>query len=357
MSGARITFGMIVLNGEPFVRYNLRALYPWAHQIIVVEGACRAAAAVATADGRSRDGTREELRRFQREEDPDRKLVVVTAEDEGHPDGFWPGEKHEMSQAYARRARGDWLWQVDVDEFYLPKDMARIAERLSSNPGISRLDFPMRTFSASPRMEVGGYLLNGFTVRRLFAWKPSYRYSTHRPPMVVDENGRDVSSSNPSAATEQLRRGMFMYHYEQLFPKQVLEKCSYYARVDWLRSVKNVEAWARDCYFSLRRPYHVHMVYQHPSWIQRYDGPVPPEVLRMYAAVGEGRHPGVTLRPTADMEALADSRAYAAGRRMLQVLYPAWAGWRWMRNEPGRLRRRWRAAAGRRSPWNHANRT
>lgn len=37
----RITFGMIVLNGEPFTRYNLRALYPFAHEIIVVEGAAR----------------------------------------------------------------------------------------------------------------------------------------------------------------------------------------------------------------------------------------------------------------------------------------------------------------------------
>lgn len=26
----RVTFGMIVLNGEPFVRYNLRALYRFA---------------------------------------------------------------------------------------------------------------------------------------------------------------------------------------------------------------------------------------------------------------------------------------------------------------------------------------
>src|SRR3546814_12365174 len=32
--GPRITFGMIVLNGEPFLRYNLRSLYPYAHQII-----------------------------------------------------------------------------------------------------------------------------------------------------------------------------------------------------------------------------------------------------------------------------------------------------------------------------------
>ena len=34
----RVTFGIIVLNGEPFTRYCLRALYAFAHEIIVVEG-------------------------------------------------------------------------------------------------------------------------------------------------------------------------------------------------------------------------------------------------------------------------------------------------------------------------------
>src|SRR4051812_229996 len=53
----RITFGMIVLNGEPFIKHNLRALYPFAHQIIVAEGACPGAASAATADGHSLDTT------------------------------------------------------------------------------------------------------------------------------------------------------------------------------------------------------------------------------------------------------------------------------------------------------------
>ena len=44
----KITFGIIVLNGEPFTRYNLRALYLFAHQIIVVEGASPMAAHMAT---------------------------------------------------------------------------------------------------------------------------------------------------------------------------------------------------------------------------------------------------------------------------------------------------------------------
>ena len=57
----KITFGIIVLNGEPFTRYCLRALYPFAHEILVVEGA----APVATPDGRSTGGTLETLYRFK----------------------------------------------------------------------------------------------------------------------------------------------------------------------------------------------------------------------------------------------------------------------------------------------------
>lgn len=45
----RVTFGMIVLNGQPFISYNLRALYPFAYQIIVVEGASPKASGAATA--------------------------------------------------------------------------------------------------------------------------------------------------------------------------------------------------------------------------------------------------------------------------------------------------------------------
>jgi hypothetical protein len=88
----RVTFGIIVLNGEPFTRHVLRSLYPFAHEIIVVEGSAPGGRNVATPQGHSSDGTLETLRRFQAEEDPAGKVSIVTAEDEGHPDGFWPGE-------------------------------------------------------------------------------------------------------------------------------------------------------------------------------------------------------------------------------------------------------------------------
>src|SRR4030095_3477444 len=93
----KITFGIIVLNGEPFTRYCLRALYPFAHEIIVVEGANPSAAAYATPDGHSVDGTLEVLRHFKADEDPEDKLRLIVR------DGFW-SEKDEQSRAYAECA-------------------------------------------------------------------------------------------------------------------------------------------------------------------------------------------------------------------------------------------------------------
>ena len=91
MSIPCISFGIIVLNNEPFTRYLLRQIYAYAGQIIVVEGATPNARSIADEDGHSTDGTLEVLREFAAQEDPDDKVLIVTAEDEGHADGFWPG--------------------------------------------------------------------------------------------------------------------------------------------------------------------------------------------------------------------------------------------------------------------------
>jgi hypothetical protein len=152
----QITFGMIVLNGEPFIRYNLRTLYPFAHQIIVVEGACSGAKGIATADGHSMDTTQDTLKRFKNEEDHDDKLFIVTAEDEGYPDGFW-SEKDEMSQAYAKRATGNYLWQIDVDEFYLERDMEKVVKLLRT--GADMVSFYNLSFWGSPNYIVDGFWL------------------------------------------------------------------------------------------------------------------------------------------------------------------------------------------------------
>lgn len=335
-SHPRVTFGLIVLNGEPFVRYNLRSLYPFAHQIIVVEGAAPAAASQATADGHSTDGTLSTLRDFVATEDPMGKVTLVTAEHEGHADGFW-SEKDEMSAAYARRATGDYLWQVDIDEFYQPDDMQTVLSMLGERcPGT--VAFRTLTFWGGLRYRVDGVYLRGGgdQIRRLFAWGPGYRYVAHRPPTVVDDEGRAVDLAFSVAAAELARAGIYLYHYELLFPKQVEHKCAYYSAVDWTDTFRSSRSWMEESYITLRRPFRVHMDYLHLSWLQRYSDPHPPQVVAMMRDVQADRFPGVRLRRTHDVECLLGQPSYRLGVALLKAIVfpvrPVWPRLRQLRS-------------------------
>lgn len=315
----RVTFGIIVLNGEPFVRHTLRALYPFAHQIVVVEGAVPAAATEATPDGHSCDGTRDAIARFRADEDRDGKVTLVTAEDDGHPDGWWRGEKDEQSRAYATRATGEYLWQVDVDEFYLPADMTRVLDLLAADPSIDTVTFEQRTFwGGLDYWTDGWYLRRGAAhYHRLFRWRPGFTYDTHRPPTVRDARGRDLRDGHWITGTQSAQLGIRLFHYSLLLPQQVIGKCSYYARATWTNR-PGASLWADEVFLQLRRPYRVHNVPEYPAWLERHEGPHPPEVTRMVAELRASTPH--RLRATGDIERLLASRGYRAGRLALKWL-------------------------------------
>ena len=321
----RITFGIIVLNGEPFMRYTLRSLYPFAHEIIVVEGAVEAARGVASADGHSRDGTLATLRDFKANEDPDEKLIIVTRA------GFF-SEKDEMSQAYAQRATGDVLWQVDVDEFYQPADMRAVIEMLRADESITAMSFPTLTFWGAPDYVVDSwYLRRGAAVyHRLFKWGAGYRYVTHRPPTVLDAQGRDTRQGHWIGAGALAARGIYMRHYSLLLPKQVLEKCEYYSRADWAGRQGALE-WARKSYLRLERPYHLHNVDDYPGCLYRFGGAHPPQALQMWRDIG-APDSGYDIRPRDDIEALLASPLYRMGRSVVMALDRPALAWRRLRN-------------------------
>jgi hypothetical protein len=317
----RVTFGVIVLNGEPFTRYCLRSLYPFAHQIIVAEGASPGGAAIARGDGHSRDGTLDILRDFKLHEDVEDKLTIVTAEDEGHDDGFWPGEKDEQSRAYAKRATGDYLWQVDVDEFYREDHMTLVLGVLAGDPSVDAMSFKMLTFWGDLGIVADGWYLRrgGDCYHRLFKWGPGYRYVKHRRPTVADEHGRDLRARHWLDARATGRMGIRLYHYSLLLPQQVRDKGQYYTRAEHSRVPPSEwDRWMRRSYFSLQSPYRVHNLYRHPSWLERYDGGHPVQVQRMMEDIRAGRL-NVELRPTDDIEKLLDSRWYLVGRTCLKV--------------------------------------
>jgi len=318
----RVTFGIIVLNGEPFTRYCLRALYPFSHEIIVVEGACIAAAGVATPDGHSSDGTLETLYQFQAEEDPENKMQIITR------DGFW-SEKDEMSQAYSQRATGDYLWQVDIDEFYRPEDMRTVLEMLSHAPRITTVSFQQITFFGGFNYITDGWYLRrgGEIFHRLFKWGVGYEYITHRPPTVHDNLGRNLREINWVDGYTMARRGIYLYHYALVFPKQVLDKCTYYSMAEWATHARSAQEWAQRNYLDLEEPFKVHNVYSSPSGIERFRCTSTPAIQQLITDIKTGRI-DVELRDNGDLEKLLSSSSYSFRRAVLKSV-----GWfyRWKR--------------------------
>jgi len=315
-SSLKITFGIIVLNGEPFTRYNLRALYPFAHQIIVVEGACRKADGISTPSGHSNDGTLETLYSFKSEEDPEDKVNIITKE------GFW-SEKDEMSQAYAEIATGDYLWQVDIDEFYQPEDMRSIIELLSHDDEITAVSFQQIAFwGGFDWITDGWYLRRGAEIfHRVFKWESGHQYVTHRPPTVHDQEGRDLRKIKWIDGYTLGRQGIFLYHYALVFPKQVLDKCDYYSKAEWATHARSAQRWAHRNYLHLKEPFRVHNVYGYPSWIEQFRGKHPPVIQQLIADI-KGERIKVGLRQTDDLERLLSSWWYRLGRLGLKAAVP-----------------------------------
>ena len=327
----RVTFGIIVLNGEPFTRYCLRSLYPYAHQIIVVEGGHEDTRAVTTPDGHSIDDTLRVLERFKAEEDPLGKVEIVTR------DGFWPKRdeigrhRTHQSRAFAERATGDYLWQVDIDEFYLPAQMETVLHMLAGDPTISAVSFNLLAFWGGLDYVHDGWYWRrgGVQCHRLFKWGPGYRYVMHEPPTVCDDDGTDLRQLHWASGDEMESRGVRMYHYDQLFPHQVRQKAAIY-RFEKPKVCAEIERWAEESYMTLGHPFHVERHYWYPSWIERYRGDHPPEVFRMMADIQSG-DPSVELRRTDDVERLLRSPVYRAERMAVKTADPVDRAWRWSR--------------------------
>ena len=333
MENISITFGIIVLNGEPFTRYCIRALYPHAHQIIVAEGACLGSKNIASSDGHSRDGTLEILYQLKKTEDPENKIIIVTAEDEGHPDGFWPGEKHEQSQAYAKRATGNYLWQVDIDEFYKDKDIIAIKTILQNNPEITAISFRQIQFWGGFNFTVDSwYLRRGMDeFHRLFKWGNGYKYSTHRPPTVINDKGQDTRSIQWLGKKETSRSGIYLYHYSFVFPKQVKEKALYYKYAEWSRR-KEAEWWANDVFLNLSHPYRVFSIYWMPSWLGDFKAEHPDAIYQLINDIDSGIL-NVELRQTQDIEKLIKSVKYQAGIVFFKLSDPLDISYHWLKKK------------------------
>jgi hypothetical protein len=318
----KISFGIIVLNGEPFTRYCIRALYPHAHEIIIAEGACDGARGIANPGGHSRDGTLEILKELKRVEDPGNKMRIITAEDEGHPDGFWPGEKHEQSRAWAKRATGDYLWQVDIDEFYSDEDILKIKQLLDNDPEITSVSFKQQQFWGGFDYLVDSWLLKRGVeeFHRIFKWGKGFQYISHRPPTINDSYGTDVRKIKWLRAKQTKELGIYLYHYSFVFPKQVHEKADYYKNAEWAQR-KKADWWANEVFMKLEDPFSVFSVYWDISWLKRFKGKHPAQILLLINDIKTGKVL-LKVRQTNDIEKLLRNPVYKLRKAIYIMLNP-----------------------------------
>lgn len=318
----KITFGIIILNGEPFIPYCLRSIYPFAYEIIVVEGGHEDAKSVCTPEGHSIDTTLETLYKFKEEEDTENKLTIVTK------NGFWP-KKDELgrcrtaqSRAYAEKATGDYLWQIDIDEFYKEEDMIRIINILKENPDITAVTFPTYTFWGDINFTADSWSLRRGDkyYHRLFKWSTNYKYLTHEPPTVIDEKGIDLRKKHWISGEKMGRKNIFMYHYSLLFPWQVEQKVKVY-RDEKPEECSEIVQWAENNYFKLGNPYRVHNLYQLPSWLERFKGKHPEQIICMMRDIKEGKI-SAELRRIYDIERLLKSKRYRLNIILLKIGNP-----------------------------------
>lgn len=269
---------MIVVNGEPFIRYNLENLYPHAHEIIIVEGAVEKFKHAATPDGHSLDRTVEIIKNFP---DPQGKIKLIQR------DGFWP-EKDEMSNAYMEVCTGDYIWQVDVDEFYKDADIRKIKKLLSEDPEIERVDIKTINFWRGFKavMQGGPYIYGADEFIRIFKFKPGYRYLTHRPPTVVDESGQ-LKRINKALCAKELAEthNVYIYHYSYVFPEVVKNKSDYYSRMGWGKGCEEGLKWAEEYWMNFKNPLRVHLIKFPISWIIPFDGMHPDIIEIMIKAI------------------------------------------------------------------------
>ncbi len=313
----RISFGIIVLNGEPFIKYLLRQIYRHAYEIIVVEGGSSKAANYAPS-GHSTDNTLSILEEFRKDEDYEHKLKVVTR------NGFW-NEKDEQSQAYASIASGDYLWQVDVDEFYKDQDIDRIRILLKNNPKIDAISFRQITFWGSIHYYVDGFKLradNSSQYHRLFKWRKGYTYVSHRPPTVIDDQGNNLRDKRWMSASKIEKLGIYLYHYSLLFPNQVIEKSTYYSTLWNSQAVgylQGSDRWALKCYMTLDHPFHVHNSYESISWLKRFHGKHPEQIEVLMKDI-KNVAIDIEVRNTSDIERILSNRYYRYTSKILEIV-------------------------------------
>lgn len=210
----KITFGMIVLNGDQVLEETLASVYPYAHQILIAEGPVGYWQSQGYVT--SMDGTNDILDNFP---DPDKKIKIVHSQ---------YVEKDDQCNAYMEFLddETDYIWNLDCDEVFKPRDIEMVIELLEKERYTS-VGFKSATFYGGFDKCLGGFEERAEFMRIRKVYPGSY-WATHRPPTIAHKVSDPWPEKHLDFNILSDNYGVRMYHYSYVFPNQVLNKLKYY---------------------------------------------------------------------------------------------------------------------------------
>jgi len=237
----KISTGTLIFNSsmtlpKGMLLAQLRHLYSFADEIFITEGATKVTGdhywdgdtTWATKDGHSTDDTLQIIESFP---DPDNKITVIKK------DGFWNG-KTEMCNEWSKRATGDYLWQIDADEFYLEEDIKKIKWMLEKHEPDAVHFFANHfwgDFDHCINETTGGGWGNDIPWRRIFRHLPGAKWLSHEPPDYQLPDGKICNQCSVIPRQETLRAGIKMHHYSCVCKEQIDFKTKFFKNSIYLQ--------------------------------------------------------------------------------------------------------------------------
>ncbi|MFW6130376.1 MAG: glycosyltransferase [Atribacterota bacterium] len=203
---------IIVCNGQPFIKLQLEHIYNIVDEIIVVEGPDKFYQKIIKSK-RSNDGTIKIIKTFP---DPDNKIKLIHTN----------CNKNQMVAEGNKLCNGEFIYQVDVDEF-LPHSVIDTAFKKLKTTNANTILVPERwyykwydTYMAANRPNNIRALPGRFFKNRI----DKNLYISHIPWHSYQKNGKHIG-----AKTKRLEFTNFGHHFLAIYKWQIIFKIKYYS--------------------------------------------------------------------------------------------------------------------------------
>ena len=209
----KITYGIIVLNGDFLLKQVLESIYDSAHAICIAEGSVSYWNKQGVIN--STDDTIKIIKGFP---DKENKIRLVQS--------TW-NEKKEQCEAWFNLVPEDtdYVWCVDSDEVHTPENIEKVKQYLEDKKPTS-LGFQSDSFYGGFDRIIGGFEKE-HSFKRILQYRQNSTYLTHRQPTLA-LNGHPIKGNDILGIQLFKDTGVSMWHGSYISPKQVFEKIKYY---------------------------------------------------------------------------------------------------------------------------------